>query len=100
MSNRKLSISFKRKYHDVYVFLNHLKDNKENVSDYICGLVKADMNKENTQDTFIQDEVRKVVIETLLAGNLPLNQLPDNKVTTLNEDNQRSEDIDLLNQLF
>lgn len=77
-----------------------MKDNKENVSDYICGLVEADMNKKNKPDTFIQDEVRKVVIETLLAGNLTLNQLADNKVTHSNEDKQCSEDIDLLNQLF
>jgi len=100
VSKHKLSISIKRKYHDVYVFLDYLKSNKENVSDYICGLVEADMNKKNKPDTFIQDEVRKVVIETLLAGNLTLKQLPDNIVTPSNEDKHRSEDIDLLNQLF
>lgn len=77
-----------------------MKENNENVSDYICGLIEADMNKRNKPDTLIQDEVRKVVIETLLAGNLTLNQLPVNKVTPSNEDNHSSEDIDLLNQLF
>lgn len=100
MSKRNLSISFKQKYQNVYTFLNHLKETKENVSDYICRLVEADMNKEFRSSSPSQDEIRKIVIETLLANNQSLLQFPQNKVPSSNEDKPRSEDIDLLNQLF
>lgn len=76
-----------------------MKKNKENVSDYICRLVEADMNKKETTDTSLQDEVRKIVLETLIASNQSIIQLPVNNDIS-NEEKTRREDIDLLNQLF
>ncbi|MFD1173936.1 hypothetical protein [Oceanobacillus picturae] len=99
MPRRKISISFKKRFHEVYTYLEHLKDNNENVSDYICRLVEVDMNKEDKTDTLIQNEVRKVVMETLLSEKMVPPQL-SNMVESSNEVNNRSEDIDLLNQLF
>jgi predicted CopG family antitoxin len=100
MAKHKISISFKRKYHDVYVFLNHLKENNENVSDYICKLVQADMSKEQTKITFSQSEIEKMILEALLKTHqvIPLNppsQTEKQKTGKLSE-----EDIDLLNNLF
>lgn len=44
MAKRKISISFKEKYTDVYLYLMQLKNNNENISEYICKLLQADMN--------------------------------------------------------
>lgn len=101
MQKHKLSISFKRKFNDAFIYINHLKENNENVSDYICKLIEADMKKEHSTESVIQDEVRKVILETLFSGdNRFIPQFADNKAPDLREKKQNEEDKDLLNQLF
>jgi predicted CopG family antitoxin len=94
MAKRKISISFKEKYEDVYLYLIEMKKRKENISEYICRLIKADM--EGTSNW--QEEVRKIVIDTLQSNNFPLNnhRSSSHKINTPLSD----EDIELINNLF
>lgn len=100
MAKHKLSISFKRKYHDVYTYLIHLKEKNENISDYICKLVHADMNKNQVGVILSQSEIEKMIWEAMLKTNwaippaLPLQ--PDEH----KKDKLSNADIDLLNNLF
>ncbi|MQR93693.1 hypothetical protein [Fictibacillus phosphorivorans] len=100
MAKYKLSISFKRKYHDVYTYLIHLKEKNENISDYICKLVHADMNKDQGGVAVSQSEIEKMFWEAILKTNqtLPLAfpSQPDNQ----KKDNLSEADINLLNNLF
>lgn len=100
MAKYKISISFKRKHHDVYVYLNHLKESHENVSDYICKLVHADMNKGTVGVAFSQPEIEKMLLEALIKTNqtLPFGfpSQPNNRM----KDKLSKGDINLLNNLF
>jgi predicted CopG family antitoxin len=100
MAKHKISISFKRKYHDVYVYLNRLKENNENVSDYICKLVQADMNKEQTGITISQSEIEKMILEALRINHQALPLTPLSQPEKVKKDNLSEEDINLLNNLF
>jgi len=100
MAKYKISISFKRKYHDVYLYLNHLKENNENISDYICKLVDADMNKDQEINAVTQEEIRQIVLETLMIGNHSLQQAPITQPPTTNKDKLSKDDNNLLNDLF
>lgn len=100
MAKHKVSISFKRKYHDVYVYLNYLKENNENISDYICKLVHADMNKEQVGVIVSQSEIEKMFLEALLKTNRALPPAHSSQPDDLKKDKLSSEDIDLLNNLF
>ncbi|KAF0993982.1 hypothetical protein [Geobacillus sp. TFV-3] len=95
MAKRKISISFKEKYEDVYLYLMEMKKRKENISEYICRLIKADM--EGTSNW--QEEVRKIVIDTLQSNNFPLKNNHHSSPHQI--DNRLSdEDIELINNLF
>lgn len=100
MAKYKISISFKRKYQDVYVFLNHLKENNENVSDFICKLVQADMNKEQTGITISQSEIEKMILEALRKNHQALPLSPTSQTEKQKKDKLSEEDIALLNNLF
>ncbi|MFC4182499.1 hypothetical protein [Saccharococcus thermophilus] len=94
MAKRKISISFKEKYEDVYLYLIEMKKRKENISEYICRLIKADMEGSSNW----QEEVRKIVIDTLQSNKFPLN---NPHYSSHQIDNRLSdEDIELINNLF
>lgn len=97
MANRKISISFKEKYLDVYLFLEQMKNRKENVSEYICKLVEMDMN--NDRDFHSLEDIRKIVLEILKANSHTLTN-PSIPPSTTSNERLSDEDIDLLNQLF
>lgn len=94
MAKRKISISFREKYEDVYLYLIEMKKRKENISEYICRLIKADMEETSNW----QEKVRKIVIDTLQSNNFPLN----NHHSSSHQINNplSNEDIELINNLF
>lgn len=97
MANRKISISFKEKYLDVYLFLEQMKNRKENVSEYICKLVEMDMN--NDHNFHSMEDIRNIVLEILQTNGHTFTNPSTSPSTTSNE-KLSNEDIDLLNQLF
>lgn len=97
MANRKISISFKEKYLDVYLFLEQMKNRKENVSEYICKLVEMDMNNDRVFHSL--EDIRKIVLEILKANSHILTN-PSFPPSTTSNERLSDEDIDLLNRIF
>jgi len=97
MANRKISISFKEKYLHVYLYLQQMKERKENVSDYICKLIEKDMN--NDHDFHSLEDIRKIVLE-ILQANSHILTTPSTPPSSISNEKLSDEDIDLLNQLF
>lgn len=97
MAERKISISFKEKYLPVYHYLQQLREQKENVSDYICKLVERDMH--NEPHHLPLEDIRKIVHEILQSnGSATTNSA--HVATTKQNHELADEDIALLNQLF
>jgi predicted CopG family antitoxin len=97
MANRKISISFKEKYLHVYLYLQQMKDRKENVSDYICKLIEKDIN--NGRDFHSLEDIRKIVLEILQANGHTFTN-PSVPFSTISNEKLSNEDIDLLNRIF
>jgi predicted CopG family antitoxin len=100
MAKYKLSISFKRKYHDVFTYLIHLKEKNENISDYICKLVHSDMNNNQVGVTVSQSEIEKMILKALLKTNQALPPVLPLQPDNCKKDKLSNADIDLLNNLF
>lgn len=78
MDKHKISISFKEEYSDIY---NYLKS-KDNISAYICKLVKADIKA--TAPANWEEQVTKLITQVLENGNFSIATpvvLEDNNLT-------------------
>ena len=93
MGNRRISISIKTDYNDVYTYLETL----DNVSLYVCRLIKDDMQRKKA--TLTDDESLKRLVDSLIdnkLANLNLDNLPTNKnISKITED-----DKDLISSIF
>lgn len=97
MAKRKLSISFKEKYTDVYDYLMQLREQNENISDYICRLIENDIKNEQRD---LQDEIRKFLLDTILLNPSILSHSAALLDAKPHDQKLTNEDVDLLNQLF
>lgn len=94
MAKNKISVSFSEKY----LYLYNVLKNKDNISGYICELIKNDLENKKTDDQILEEKVEKIV-EKLLADKKI--SYEENKETINDEINKpSSEDIDTILGLF
>lgn len=85
--NRK-TIVFSKKNTDVFEILNTMQKNNENISEYICKLIRDDFNNNkqyNETNTIIEInnkiDVLKTLIEDIKNNNIIVNNINNGKDT-------------------
>jgi hypothetical protein len=61
MPTNKISISFSHHHIDIYDYLK----SKENISNYICQLVRADMNRKDTLNPELEIKIEELIKKIL-----------------------------------
>lgn len=90
MAKNKISISFSKCNQDIYQYLK----SKDNISNYICLLVKKDMNLSNIDDD-LENRIENILHKLLLKNEFTLPSLHSTTSTCEDE-----EVISLINDLF
>ena len=95
MAKNKISISFPEKKLHLY---NYLKS-KDNISNYMCNLIEADMNKDNA-DSDLEDKIEEIINKILKDKQLTISTSSENHDVIHNEDTLTTNDIDIIKDLF
>lgn len=96
MPSNKISISFSEHYIDIYNYL--IK--KENISNFICQLVKSEMTSKDTYNLELQNQIEKIIEKILKNKNFSINN-DIQSVTNTNSLNLLSDDDkSLIKDLF
>ncbi|RPJ97233.1 hypothetical protein [Rummeliibacillus sp. TYF005] len=93
MGNRRISISIRTDFNDVYTYLQSL----DNVSLYVCKLIRGDIQQKKRTST--DDESLKRLVDSLIdnkLANLNLDNLP----TSSNVKEITEDDKDLISSIF
>lgn len=93
MGNRRISISIRTDFNDVYTYLQSL----DNVSLYVCKLIRDDMQQKKKTST--DDESLKRLVDSLIDNKLASLNL-DNIPTRGNIQKITEDDKDLISSLF
>ncbi len=91
MAKNKISLSFSKKYLDLYTVLK----SKENSSEYICNLIRADLE---TSDGAFEFRVEQILEKILDDKKLIYNSSDKPSENTGNK--ATDEDIDLILNIF
>lgn len=96
MQSNKISISFSEHYIEIY---NYLKA-KENISNFICQLVRSEMTAKDTVDVELQTKIEEIIEKILKDKNLSINVgiasvITENPINLLSDD-----DKSLIKDLF
>lgn len=96
MPTNKISISFSSHSTDIYHYLK----TKENISTFICQLVRVEMNAKDTDNLELQTQVEKIIEKILKEKQLTINNPLENEVTPDNKNLFTKDDISLIKDLF
>lgn len=92
MDKHKISISFSREYEELY---NYLKD-MPNRSNFICQMLKKNLNIDNIETNNLEEIIEKAVIRALEKhSNISINYRD-----VVREDEISDADRELINNLF
>ncbi|WP_442598162.1 hypothetical protein [Neobacillus sp. D3-1R] len=91
----KLTISFSKKYEDVFLFLN----TKENASKFICELIRKEMKNVVNEEDF-EERVYKILLRYLENRNISLITDKVSPNSSFPNSRLKDEEVDLLNDLF
>lgn len=89
---KKISISFSEKYTDIYAYLK----TKDNISSYICELIKKDIDSPN-EDDVLTAKIEEVVERILKDKKFTYQDYPSEEEENSSLSN---EDVDVILGLF
>lgn len=95
MAKNKISISFPEKKLYLYTYLK----SKDNISNYMCNLIEADMNKDNA-DSDLEAKIQGIIDNLLKETLLTIDPSPENYNVIHSEENLTPDDIDIIKDLF
>ncbi|MBZ9689369.1 hypothetical protein G9F72_024025 [Clostridium estertheticum] len=93
MAKNKISVSFSKRNSDLYTLLK----NKDNGSNYICNLIRSDMDK-YCDDIDFESKIEQTLEKLLKDKQLIYNS--SDKLSGNMENKPTSEDVDLILNLF
>lgn len=93
MGNRRISISIKTDYNDVYTYLQKL----DNVSLYVCRLIREDMQQKKTKST--DDESLKRLVDSIIERKLSALKF-DKRITKSGTQEISDDDKNLISSIF
>ena len=95
MAKNKISISFPEKNLHLFTYLK----SKDNISNYICNLIEADMSEDNT-DPLLEAKIQKIIDKLLRDKQLVATTSSGSHDVIISEDILTSDDIDTIKGLF